>query len=80
MLTRIVQFTSRTASMKMENLQEQLMTITARRDEVQDQLEQSQEQSLQHLRSVENLQMVLEQFQRGILLYSSLSNDETTLS
>ena len=66
--------------MKMENLQEQLMTITARRDEVQDQLEQSQEQSLQHLRSVENLQMVLEQFQRGILLYSSLSNDETTLS
>ena len=56
------------------------MTITARRDEVQDQLEQSQEQSLQHLRSVENLQMVLEQFQRGILLYSSLSNDETTLS
>ena len=57
---------SRTASMKMENLQEQLINITAHRDEVQAQLEQSQEQTLQYMRSVENLQMVLEQFQRGI--------------
>lgn len=56
---------SRTASMKMENLQEQLTSITANRDELQAQLEQSQEQSLQYMRSVENLQMVLEQFQRG---------------
>ena len=52
--------------MKMENLQEQLINITAHRDEVQAQLEQSQEQTLQYMRSVENLQMVLEQFQRGI--------------
>ena len=59
-------FFSRTASMKMENLQEQLINITAHRDEVQAQLEESQEQTLQYMRSVENLQMVLEQFQRGI--------------
>ena len=52
--------------MKMENLQEQLINITAHRDEVQAQLEESQEQTLQYMRSVENLQMVLEQFQRGI--------------
>ena len=52
--------------MKMENLQEQLISITAHRDELQAQLEQSQEQTLQYIRSVENLQMVLEQFQRGI--------------
>lgn len=51
--------------MKMENLQEQLMNMTAHRDELLAQLEQSQEQSLQYTRSVENLQMVLEQFQRG---------------
>ena len=51
--------------MKMENLQEQLVNTTAHRDEVQAQLEQSQEQTLQYMRSVENLQMVLEQFQRG---------------
>ena len=58
---------SRTASMKMENLQEQLINVTAHRDEVQAQFEESQEQALQYMRSVENLQMVLEQFQRGIL-------------
>jgi chromosome segregation ATPase len=52
--------------MKMENLQEQLINITAHRDELQAQLEQSQEHALQYMRSVENLQMVLEQFQRGI--------------
>ena len=57
---------SRTASMKMENLQEQLINVTAHRDEVQAQFEESQEQALQYMRSVENLQMVLEQFQRGI--------------
>ncbi|XP_028396322.1 thyroid receptor-interacting protein 11-like isoform X2 [Dendronephthya gigantea] len=59
-----LQDSNRTASMRMENLQEQLINITAHRDEVQALLEQSQEQSLQYMRSVENLQMVLEQFQR----------------
>ena len=58
-------FLSRTASMKMENLQEQLINVTAHHDEMQAQLEQSQEQTLQYMKSVENLQMVLEQFQRG---------------
>jgi pyrimidine operon attenuation protein/uracil phosphoribosyltransferase len=53
--------------MKMENLQEQLVNTTAHRDDLQAQLEQSQEQTLQYMRSVENLQMVLEQFQRGKL-------------
>ncbi|XP_046847916.1 thyroid receptor-interacting protein 11-like isoform X2 [Xenia sp. Carnegie-2017] len=59
-----LQDNNRNASIKFESLQEQLNSITTQRDEALAQLEQVQEQALQYARSVENLQMVLEQFQR----------------
>ena len=56
---------SRQASVQIENLQEQLQTIAAQRDRAVMDLASSQEQAHQYQTSLNNLQLVLEQFQRG---------------
>lgn len=56
---------SRQASAQIENLQEQLRSIAAQRDRAVLDLASSQEQADQYQTSLNNLQLVLEQFQRG---------------
>ena len=56
---------SRQASAQIENLQEQLQSIAAQRDRAVLDLASSQEQADQYQTSLNNLQLVLEQFQRG---------------
>lgn len=56
---------SRQASQQMESLQEQLHSLASQRDEAVMQLAAAQEQVQQYATSLDNLQMVLEQFQRG---------------
>ena len=56
---------SRQASAQIENLQEQLQAIAAQRDRAVMDLALSQEQVDQYQTSLNNLQLVLEQFQRG---------------
>lgn len=53
--------------MQVESLQEQLNLVTVQRDETMLQLTLSQDQVKQYAMSLTNLQMVLEQFQRGKL-------------
>lgn len=53
--------------MQVESLQEQLNLVTTQRDETMLQLTLSQDQVKQYAISLTNLQMVLEQFQRGKL-------------
>ncbi|XP_048586142.1 thyroid receptor-interacting protein 11-like isoform X2 [Nematostella vectensis] len=55
---------NRQASQQVESLQEQLHAISGHRDEAVMQLAAVQEQAQQYATSLDNLQMVLEQFQR----------------
>ena len=59
---------SRQASVQIENLQEQLQALAAQRDRAVMDLASSQEAAHQYQSSVNNLQLVLEQFQRGTRL------------
>lgn len=59
---------SRQASVQIENLQEQLQVIAAQRDRAVMDLASSQEQAHQYQTSLNNLQLVLEQFQRGRII------------
>lgn len=63
-LTSSIMF-SRQASVQIENLQEQLQAIAAQRDRAVMDLASIQEQAHQYQTSLSNLQLVLEQFQRG---------------
>ena len=56
---------SRQASVQIENLQEQLQAFAAQRDRAVMDLALSQEKADQYQTSLNNLQLVLEQFQRG---------------
>lgn len=56
---------SRQASVQIENLQEQLQAIATQRDRAVMDLASIQEQAHQYQTSLNNLQLVLEQFQRG---------------
>jgi len=58
---------SRQASVQIENLQEQLQAIAAQRDRAVMDLASIQEQAHQYQTSLSNLQLVLEQFQRGMV-------------
>lgn len=58
---------SRQASVQIENLQEQLQAIAAQRDRAVMDLASIQEQAHQYQTSLSNLQLVLEQFQRGMI-------------
>lgn len=66
-INRVVIF-SRQASVQIENLQEQLQVIAAQRDRAVMDLASSQEQAQQYQTSLNNLQLVLEQFQRGRII------------
>lgn len=61
---------SRQASVQIENLQEQLQAIAAQRDRAVMDLASSQEQADQYQTSLNNLQLVLEQFQRGRIIWT----------
>ena len=56
---------SRQASHQLESLQEQLHSVASQRDSAVLQLATAQEQAQQYAVALNNLQMVLEQFQRG---------------
>jgi len=56
---------SRQASVQIENLQEQLQAFAAQRDRAVMDLALSQEKVDQYQTSLNNLQLVLEQFQKG---------------
>lgn len=58
---------SRQASVQIDNLQEQLQAIAAQRDRAVMDLASIQEQAHQYQTSLSNLQLVLEQFQRGMV-------------
>ena len=58
---------SRQAFVQIENLQEQLQAIAAQRDRAVMDLASIQEQANQYQTSLSNLQLVLEQFQRGMI-------------
>jgi len=64
---------SRQASVQIENLQEQLQAIAAQRDRAVMDLASSQEQADQYQTSLNNLQLVLEQFQRGRIIWTRVS-------
>lgn len=55
----------RQASQQLDSLQEQLHSLASQRDEAVMQQAATQEQVQQYATSLDNLQMVLEQFQRG---------------
>ena len=56
---------SRQASHQLESIQEQLHHVASQRDNAVLQLASAQEQAQQYAVALNNLQMVLEQFQRG---------------
>lgn len=56
---------SRQVNQQIDNLQEQLHSVAGQRDEAVMQVAAAQEQAQQYATSLDNLQMVLEQFQRG---------------
>ena len=58
---------SRQTSVQIENLQEQLQAIATQRDRAVMDLASIQEQAYQYQTSLSNLQLVLEQFQRGMV-------------
>ncbi len=58
-------FFSVVASQQLENLQQQLATVTEQRDQILVQLASTQETAQQYATSLANLQMVLEQFTHG---------------
>lgn len=60
---------SQQASLQVESLQEQLNGVVRQRDEALLELSAAQDQVNQYAVSLSNLQMVLEQFQQGNLLF-----------
>ena len=63
--TSATSFFSRQASHQLESIQEQLHHVASQRDNAVLQLASAQEQAQQYAVALNNLQMVLEQFQRG---------------
>ena len=73
---------SQQALKQVESLQTQLHVMAEQRDDALLQLSNAQESANQYLTSLQNLQMVLEQFQMGMLslmLHSRICNNSNTV-
>lgn len=73
LIFKFINLISRQAFLQIENLQKQLDAITVQRDNALHQLMLTQEQLQQRELSLNNLQNVLEQFQKGTVKYYFLN-------
>lgn len=58
------------ANQQVETLQNQLQLVTVQRDELQKKISEAEDKNNKQFAALTNLQCVLEQFQRGIYIYS----------